>query len=210
MAGCVSAWILIFTSSLFGDSFLTDTEFFEAYLDVVMVKKARENQKLDTNLFQFLDDREVAFDIKLAVINALGWHYDNKPGNPQKYEKFLRSKYALTLQDSLISQLDRFSAEELTILAYLTALENYLDDEILVSLAPIIKTSVEKDPGSYGVNLVYVLISSQLMLHSRGWVNRAPELWMSLESQPDLKDQLRDEAKQMVAEYYEILIPKNE
>ena len=206
-----AAAILLLSAALFGDSFLTSTEFYRAYLDIAVVEKAGKTQNLDMETLAYLDDRNVPFDAKLAVVNALGWEFGKSTGNPQQYEKFLRAKYDLMPRTDLTVYRDRLSAEELSLYVYLTALDNYLDNETLIGLAPLIRTSVDKAPDSYGVNLVHLLVSAQLMQHSRGgWATNAPGLLQELEARKDLTEPLRPEAKRIIADYINLYLPRSE
>lgn len=55
----------------FADSPLTATTFYQAYLDVSIVKQAHQTHRLDKTVADYLLKDQNPFDVKLAVINAL-------------------------------------------------------------------------------------------------------------------------------------------
>ena len=56
----------------FADSPLTSTDFYRAYLDVPIVKKAAENpNKLTKEMMEYLYDKN-PLDIRIALVNAVG------------------------------------------------------------------------------------------------------------------------------------------
>lgn len=61
----------------FADSPLTSTDFYRAYLDVPIVKKAADNpNKLTKEMMEYLYDDTNPLDIRIALINAVGWNID--------------------------------------------------------------------------------------------------------------------------------------
>ena len=61
----------------FADSPLTSTDFYRAYLDVPIVKKAAENpNKLTKEMMEYLYDDKNPLDIRIALVNAIGWNID--------------------------------------------------------------------------------------------------------------------------------------
>lgn len=60
------------------DSPLTSTHFSDAYSDHEMVQMASELMQNDipTTLLNFLADKHQPVDVRLAVVNKLGWNFD--------------------------------------------------------------------------------------------------------------------------------------
>ena len=59
------------------DSPLTSTDFYRAYLDVPIVKKTAENpNKLTKEMMEYLYNDKNPLDIRMALVNAVGWHFD--------------------------------------------------------------------------------------------------------------------------------------
>ena len=64
----------------FADSPLTSTDFYRAYLDVPIVKKAADQpNKLTPEMMDYLYNDENPLDIRIALINAIGWNFDGLP-----------------------------------------------------------------------------------------------------------------------------------
>jgi hypothetical protein len=64
----------------FADSPLTSTEFYKAYLDVPIVKAAADNpKKLSEEAMAYLFDERNPLDVKIALINAVGWDVERLP-----------------------------------------------------------------------------------------------------------------------------------
>ena len=61
----------------FADSPLTSTDFYKAYLDVPIVAAAAKNPgKLSNEAKAYLFDDNNPLDVKLALINAVGWRME--------------------------------------------------------------------------------------------------------------------------------------
>ena len=61
----------------FADSPLTSTDFYRAYLDVPIVKKAADNpNKLTKEIMEYLYNDKNPLVIRIALINAVGWNFD--------------------------------------------------------------------------------------------------------------------------------------
>ena len=62
---------------IYGDSPLTSINFYRAYLDVPIVKKAADNPgKLTKDMMEYLYNDSNPLDIRIALINAVGWNID--------------------------------------------------------------------------------------------------------------------------------------
>ena len=71
-------FLIVFTISVtnvFADTPLTETSFYKAYLDVPMVQQALKSKgRLTHDMVFYLANDTNALDIKIAIINALGWN----------------------------------------------------------------------------------------------------------------------------------------
>ena len=72
--------VLVFLSSVVSaDSPLTSTDFSEAYLEEPIIAAASKTDGRITNeLMDYLTDDNNPVDVKMAVINKLGWNIDGK------------------------------------------------------------------------------------------------------------------------------------
>jgi len=136
------------------DSPLTSTKFATVYYDNDFVRIARlTNGQLTTELMSYLVNKTIPIDIKMAIINELGWQISGKTN----YDKFL--KYLI--QNKIIkskSQIKKASADIILSLAYLKALDNYFNVKKALKLANLAQ---KKAPKSFTVNLIAALIKAQ-------------------------------------------------
>jgi hypothetical protein len=83
-------FLIVFTiaiTNVFADTPLTETSFYKAYLDVPMVEKAIQSKGIINNeILVYLCDSN-PLDLKIAVINALGWNH--KKSNSTSYLNFV-------------------------------------------------------------------------------------------------------------------------
>jgi hypothetical protein len=147
-------FLAIGSSSVYADSPITSTTFYSAYMDVDIVEKASLTGTLSTEMADFLMDDANLIDHKAALVNALGWDYYGK-SNAVEYKKRLAQKYK-TEGDNL--DLDKLTAGELMSLGYMMALDNYND---VSSALLLLKKAVDKDKGSFTVNMIYTIVKAQ-------------------------------------------------
>ncbi len=119
----LSFFITVSTCS--ADSPLTSTNFFTVYEEYEIVNQAKAANGVITNdLMLYLSDRTFPIDVKVAVVNALGWNF-NGQHNYDAYLNFLQMRTGQTVEeDDFYINLD---ADELLCLAYLKAMDNYFD-----------------------------------------------------------------------------------
>ena len=80
---------LLLSSICFADSPLTSTEFSNAYLtEPIIVKASTSRGKLSNELMIYLTDESKPIDVKIAVINKLGWSLMGK-NNATIFLKYL-------------------------------------------------------------------------------------------------------------------------
>lgn len=118
----------------YADSPLTSTEFYKAYLDVPIVKASSDNpKKLSDEAKAYLYDENNPLDVKIALINALGWDIDGLPTYAEYIEycfkHFPKAKYGIP-EDQLLTIDDIYtnaSCEQMAVLVYLHAMADYND-----------------------------------------------------------------------------------
>jgi hypothetical protein len=139
----------------YADSPLTSTDISSAYSGFIPVIEASQaNGWLTESLMEYLADDDYRLDVRIAVINELGWDIDGKHNFVLMLTYLMDSGYFLDEEDVFING----SAELLTILAYLLALDNYFDVELAQDIAGL---ALNKDPYSFTVNIVFGLIAAQ-------------------------------------------------
>ena len=98
----------------FADSPLTSIDFYKAYLNVPMVKKAKASKgKISSGILGFLTDKENQQAEKLAMINALGWKHKNVNSKVYRDHIIKTKKYKSEFGDHYTAFLWNATAEEL-------------------------------------------------------------------------------------------------
>ena len=144
------------------DSPLTSTHFAEAYSDHPMVQMANEEMQGDipTTLLNFLADKNAPVDVRLAVINKLGWNFDGTTMGAQLGE-YLMGRYKVKNEKKLVKKLD---AKTLAVYAYAKAMSNYFD---VTSASEMGHQAMKKDKDkSFSVAFISSLIDAQIYLDS--------------------------------------------
>ena len=148
MAACTICW---------ADSPLTSTHFADAYSDHPMVQMACEEMQNDisTTLLNFLADKHQPVDVRLAVVNKLGWNFDGTTVGQQLGE-YLMGRYHAKNEKKLIKKLD---ASTLAVYAYAKAMSNYFNVKAASELG---HQAVKKNKNkSFSVALISALIDAQ-------------------------------------------------
>ena len=155
------ALLMAFTAS-WADSPLTSTHFAEAYSDHEMVQMANEFMQGDisTTLLNFLADKHSPVDVRLAVINKIGWNFDGTSMGAQLRD-FLMGRYNAKNEAKLVKKLD---AGTLAVYAYAVAMSDYFDVKEARELAhQALKKNKNK---SFSVAMASALIDAQHYLDS--------------------------------------------
>lgn len=152
------SWALVWA-----DSPLTSTHFAENYNEHSMVQLALKLSKdSDTNIpvsmLNFLADKKSPIDVRLAVINAIGWNFDGKTSGQQLYE-YLTKRYKAKTADKLAKKLD---AGTLAVYAYAVAMSDYFN---VTEAQEMAHKAVKKDKAkSFSVAFISALIDAQVHL----------------------------------------------
>ncbi len=155
------ALMLAFTAG-WADSPLTSTHFAEAYSDHPMVQMADEMMQHDmpTTLLNFLANKNEPVDVRLAVINKIGWNFDGTTVGAQLGE-YLMGRYKAKNEKKLVKKLD---AGTLAVYAYAKAMSNYFDVKAASELG---HQAVKKNKNkSFSVAMASALIDAQVYLDS--------------------------------------------
>ena len=153
--------LLAFTAS-WADSPLTSTHFADAYSDHPMVQMADEmmQYEIPTTLLNFLANKNEPVDVRLAVINKIGWNFDGTTMGTQLCE-YLMGRYKAKTEKKLVKKLD---AGTLAVYAYAKAMSNYFDVKAASELAhQALKKNKNK---SFSVAMASALIDAQIYLDS--------------------------------------------
>lgn len=153
LLACIASW---------ADSPLTSTHFAEAYSDHPMVQMASEEMQYDipTTLLNFLADKNEPVDVRLAVINKIGWNFDGTSVGEQ-LGQYLMGRYKAKDEKKLVKKLD---AGTLAVYAYARAMSNYFDVTAASELGHL---AVKKNKNkSFSVAMAAALIDAQEYLHN--------------------------------------------
>ena len=153
------ALMLAFTAG-WADSPLTSTHFADAYSDHPMVQMACEEMQYDisTTLLNFLANKNEPVDVRLAVVNKLGWNFDGTTVGAQLSE-YLMGRYGAKNEAKLVKKLD---AGTLAVYAYAKAMSNYFDVKAASELGhQAVKKNTNK---SFSVAMISALIDAQVYM----------------------------------------------
>lgn len=151
--------MLFFSYQASADSPLTSTEFYKAYEKLPIIQLAgNSNGLLTKELMNYLVDKGNPTDVKIAIINRLGWDIKGKT-NTSILIQYLKSKYGFKTTAELKTGL---SASDLICIAYLKSMDNYFDTKEALTFATAAQA---KDPKSYTINIIRSLIKAQDYLY---------------------------------------------
>ncbi len=154
--------LLMAFAAAWADSPLTSTHFCAAYDEHPMVQMACEEMQnnIPTTLLNFLADEHQPVDVRLAVINKLGWNFDGTTLGVQLGE-YLMGRYGVKTEKKLLKKID---AKTLAVYAYAKAMSNYFDVKAASELGHL---AVKKDKDkSFSVAMISALIDAQIYLDS--------------------------------------------
>ena len=188
--------LLAFTAA-WADSPLTSTYFAGAYEDHPMVQLIDEDLDGDipSVVLEFLADKKLPVDVRLAVINKIGWFFAGSWIGGQLGD-YLMDRYKANSKENLVNKLD---AGTLAVYAYALAMSDYLEVDEAKELGHL---AVKKNKGkSLSVALISALIDAQDYLHTEnGWPKIYPALANVL-NDGSLKPDMRQEAIDCIMEY---------
>ena len=153
---CLGIIMILFTSyQASADSPLTSTEIYKAYDKLPIIQLAGNSKGLlIEELIKYLVEKDNPTDVKVALINRLGWDIKGKK-NASFLIKYLRSKYGYKTTADLTTGL---SASDLICIAYLKSMDNYFDTKEALTYA---NAAQAKEPKSYTINIIRSLIQAQ-------------------------------------------------
>jgi hypothetical protein len=151
----ISLFLFSFINLTFADSPLTSTEFYKAYSTYPIVIEAASTKGILTNsLVTYLTNDENPIDVKIAIINTLGWDIKGK-SNAKIFIEYCSKKYNSKNYQQLTKELN---ASELICLAYIKSLDDYFNVKEANKLALL---AIEKSPNSYTIRIIQSLINAQ-------------------------------------------------
>lgn len=190
--------IFLSLNKAFADSPLTSTDFYQAYFDIALVKEAHTTKKITNEMMEYIVDDANSLDIKLAIINAVGW--DTKIKMSKLFFMFVMNKrhYQSEFSNSeYIAFQWSATRDELICYSYMKALDNYFDVADAYEMAC---EAQRKFSDSFAVNMICYLIKSQ-GLTTYGEHCYASKLFQSIKDKANQKMDMRKEAMPYIFEY---------
>lgn len=138
-------------ATVFADSPVTSTDFYNAYIDVNIVKTAKEKGIIDQEIANYLHSSTNPIDVKAAVINALGWKCEGK-SNAENYVKLIYSNDIDKLD------VDSLSGDEIFCISYMMALDDYFNVNKALSL---MEKAYKKNNSSFTIAIVRSIVKGQ-------------------------------------------------
>ena len=187
------------SSLSWGDSPLTYTDFHKAYIDVTMVQKALKSKgKISKETMSYLVSDTNPLDVKLAIINAIGWSNDGTKRSVAYLNYVVKTKkYTAGINGNRLAFKWNATADELICFAYIRAMEYYFDVTYANEIAQL---ALLKNPNSLAVNLISGLIKAQGLFLLNEWCYAATQ-FNSIEQNTLLTKDLRKEGKFIICEY---------
>lgn len=145
----------ILVTNAFADSPITSTDFADAYKDEPVITAAAEaNGVITDELMGYLSSEYNPIDIKMAVINKIGWKISGR-NNSQLFMQYLMDKQGYSSEKKFFK---KGSADELLSMAYLKAMDNYFEVDDALRYA---EKALKKNRDSRTFQLVTGLIKAQ-------------------------------------------------
>lgn len=173
------------------DSPVTSTPFHQAYQDNPLVKEAAETHQLTEEMVFWMLKRRNPLDQKLAILNALSWG-STATGNLEMLQEGIMAKRKI----AVLSSESRMKAHDQILLGYMMLLENYFEPKLA---APFIEKGADRLAKSRAAQTIRAICRAQISFDD-SWC----EVWRHYErvsDNQDLKDDLREEADQIIREY---------
>lgn len=178
------------------DSPITSTDISSSYQDVAIVQTAKSAQgALTDELMAYLADENNPIDVKMAVINQLGWDFDGK-SNAEVYLNYLITTKKVASEAKLKK---KGTAHQLICMAYFKAMDNYFDVKDAVVYAEL---AVKKNKKSYTIQLIAAIIKAQKAFDA-DWCS-VYKLTDAVRTNAGLTMDMRKEASDAVFEYMDL------
>ena len=170
------------------DSPLTSTPFSDAYLDVPIIREAKQAGVMNERFADYLSSPMVPIDRKAALVNALSWRFEGKH-NAVIYSDYLTARYP-----RMARKLP--TPDEMLCLGYLAELDDYFNPR---KALPLLEFAREGNTRSFTIAIICALCQAQVALES-DWA----EVWRAtrrVELNRRLVQDLRPEAKRIIFDY---------
>jgi alpha-galactosidase/6-phospho-beta-glucosidase family protein len=177
----------------FADSPITSTPFASVYSEIKIIGTAKKAiGEITPEIIEYLSSPKNPVDVKMAVINELGWGNKIK-NNASMFYSYLARKSKFKSEEEFTQ---KASGDELLAMAYLKAMDDYQE------VAPAIKyaeSALEKNPKSFTFNLIVSLIKAQKAM-DKDWCD-IYKITDAVRQNSALTKDMKDEAAQIIFAY---------
>jgi hypothetical protein len=187
---CVLA---VLTLNISADSPITSTPFSSAYLsEKIITTTAKAKGLITPEIIDFLSKQGNPVELKMAVINQLGWQNKIKD-NAAVFFRALAIKNKYKNEDDFKL---KANGDELLSYAYLKAMDDYQEVSAAIKFA---ESALEKNPKSFTYNLITGIIKAQKALDD-DWCE-IYKITDSVRQNSALTMDMKAEATQIIYEY---------
>lgn len=188
--------VAIFLSTsvqVFADSPITSTPFSTVYSQEKIIQTTIKAKGIITqDIIDYLTKKGNPIELKMAVINQLGWQEKVKD-NAVIFYRAINFKYRYKSEEEFKQKGD---GDELLSYAYLKAMDDYQDVNSAVKFA---EAALEKNPKSLTYNLIAGLIKAQKVMDN-DWCE-VYKITNSIQKNSELTVDIKSEATQIIYEY---------
>ena len=192
----ILSFLITINNNLLADSPLTSTDISKAYNAKIIKKAALCNGNINNNhILKFLSDKKNNIELKIAVINEIGWDTNGKK-NSEIYFNYLKK---LNNFSSLNDFLNNADAETLICYAYIKSMDDYFHVDEAISVAQVAKKRSNK---SYCIHIICSLIEAQKALDS-DWCN-VYSIMDDVRKNESLNKDIKSEAVEIIFNYIDL------
>lgn len=148
----ILAGILIFAgvNAVNADSPITSTPFYQAYYDGGIVTYAAGKKNMDNTIADYLANDNNPIDIRMAVINAMGWDVSGRNNTELYLTQVYKGKDNFDMKS--------LSAGQKLVIGYMTIMDDYFKPEAGL---PYLEEALKEMPDSKTANIIYALAKGQ-------------------------------------------------
>lgn len=148
----ILAGILIFAgaNAVKADSPITSTPFYQAYYDGGVVTYAAGKKVMDNTIADYLANDNNPIDVRMAVINAMGWDINGRNNTELYLTQVYQGKSSFNMKD--------LSPGQKLVIGYMTIMDNYFKPDAGL---PYLEAALKEMPDSKTANIIYSLAKGQ-------------------------------------------------
>ncbi len=145
--------VFVGANAVLADSPITSTPFFQAYYDGAIVTYAAGKKVMDKTIADYLSNDNNPIDVRMAVINAMGWDIAGRNNT----ELFLTQVYA----GKETFDMDDLTPGQKLVVGYMTIMDDYFKPEAGL---PYIEAALKDMPNSKTAHIIYALAKGQQVM----------------------------------------------